>query len=101
MIVHNVSSEIPIKINRPSVTLYGVAPNNAYNVHVHVLPLCIGLSAESVSFTVPNGQPDLFMLMEISKLVFKFVLKFQILLEFERIEKRTCSPILKNNAGSM
>ena len=71
LIVHNVS-ELPIEINRTSVTLYGVVPNNAYNVHVHVLPLCTGLSVESnsISFTVPiNGQPDLVTFMKISKFV--------------------------------
>lgn len=71
MIEHNVSVELPIKINRTSVTLYGVLPNNAYDVHVDVLPMCIGLPAESVSFTVPiNGQLDLVTFMEISKFLF-------------------------------
>lgn len=54
LIRHNVSAECPIKIDRTSVTLYGVTPGNTYNVEI--LPCNNGSSVKTV-FSIPEGQP--------------------------------------------
>ena len=55
LIRHNVSAECPIKIDRTSVTLYGVTPGGTYNVDILPCTCNNGSSVKKV-FAIPEGQ---------------------------------------------